>query len=163
MRGRLIFPFLVGYRPLDLSATETAGYDYEFREPALDDDGTQFGASTRREAAEVRIKAQIEPEMLDSLRMFASGDTPESEFVLIHHFKDLERDGLVDGDGNPAIKKGDRVQAIYKMPPSSAKVLDVPAEPGLYVMEVTPRGFGFVTDRNLLKVTLVGRDTGVEA
>lgn len=157
----LIFPFYVAYRPLDLDATDTAGYDHVFREPEVVDDGSQLGVDARTESAEVRVPAQIEEKTFEQLNFLQTGDSPKSTFVLVHHFNDLTTLGLVDSDGMATIKKGDRVVAIYEKY-SGDKVFDAPDPPGLFVTEVLPKSFGLGHKRNLLLVTLGDREQGVE-
>lgn len=162
-RGRLIHPFLVCYRRLDLSATDTAGYDDVFREPAVVDNGSELGIDARAESAELRVPAQIEPADFEKLQMFASGDTPLSTMTVIHHFRDLESMGLVDSDGMATLKKGDRLAAIRESASPYNKVLEVPVNPGLFVREVRAIGIGLGNRRNLLAVVLGGREQGIRA
>jgi hypothetical protein len=157
MRGRLIFPFDVAYRQLDISGST---YDHDLMEPATTDDGSQLGTDGRVEGAELRIPAQIEDDFFEEAQMLTGGDSPDSEYVLVHHFRDLERLGLVEANGNAKIKKGDRVEAIYDK--RGAVVMTVQNPPGLYVNEVTPV-MGLGRRRNLLLVKVVDRETGVRS
>lgn len=158
----LIFPMLVGYRQLDLTATAAAGYDHVWRQPEVIDDGSQLGTSARTEAAEIQVPGQVEPGPFRELEMVATGDVPDGEMVIIHHFVDLERLGLVRSDGNASIKKGDRVAAIYHYS-SGDVVLTIPEKPGLFVIDVGPSegGIGLDGERALLKVTLGDRERGL--
>jgi hypothetical protein len=156
-RGRLIFPVPVGYRQLDISATS---YDHDLMEPLTTDDGSQLGSDGRTEGAELLVPAQVEDDFFAGLQMLATGDSPDSEYILVHHFRDLKRLGLVGVDGNALIKKGDRLEAIYDK--RGDLVMTVPNPPGLYVSETTPV-IGLGSRRNLLLVKLTDRETGVRA
>ncbi len=170
MRGRLIFAFMAELYRLDTMATAaedpdgagplTRGYDPDFKESVLvdaDDDG--IGERVRREHLPVRIPCQVEPEVLDRLQMFASGNAARSDIVLIFHFKDLERMGLVDGrTGEALVRTGDRLGAIFDK--AGALVQQVRTPPGLYVTEARSIGFGLnrrCPSRNLLFVAFGDR------
>jgi hypothetical protein len=170
MRGRLIFPFLAELCRLDTTATATedpdgaapltGGYDPDFKESVLvdtDDDG--IGERVRSEHLPVRIPCQVEPEALDQLRMFASGNASRSDIVLIFHFKDLERMSLVDAPtGEALVRPGDRLNAIFDK--AGALVQQVRTPPGLYVTEARSIGFGLDRRRprrNLLLVAFSDR------
>ena len=155
MRGYLLQPHLVGYRPLDLSGSS---YDDVFNEPALSDNGTQTGASGRVEGAELRVPAQFNERFFEALQMLDSGDTPDGDIVVTHHDKDLTRLGLIDADKRPTIKKGDRLASIYRK--RGQLLLTVRNPPGLFVTEVRPSGWGHGDHINLWDVVLLDRDTG---
>ncbi len=170
MRGRLIFSFLAELHRLDTLATATedpdgagpldGGYDPDFKESVLvdtNDDG--IGERIRREHPPVLVPCQIEPEVFDQLRMFASGNAPRSSIDLVFHFKDLERMALVDpATGDALIRLGDRLAAIYDK--KETLVQEVRTPPGLYVTEARPIGFGLNMARprrNLLLVSFNDR------
>ena len=141
MRGRLIFAFLAELYRLDTQATATqdpdgvgphdGGYGPDFKESVLvdlDDDG--IGERVRLEHAPVRVPCQVDLEMLDQLRMFASGNTPRSNIDLVFHFKDLERMALVDPEtGDALIRPGDRLAAIYDKTGSVVQAVPQPRRP----------------------------------
>ncbi len=172
MRGCLIFPFLAELFRLDTKATEledpdgigplTSGYDPDFKEPVLvdaNDDG--IGERVRREHSPVRIPCQVEPEALDAMQAYPSGQSPRSMVRLVFHFADLERMGLVDGaSGVAQVHVGDRLGALDDL--RGALVQAVRTPPGLYVTEARPIGFGLGRTRprrNLLLVSFEERDT----
>ena len=170
MRGRLIFPFLAELFRLDTHAMATldpdgpgpleGGYDPDFKEPVLvdrDDDG--IGERVRQEFPPVRVPCQVEPEVFEDLRMFASGNAPRSRINLVFHFKDLERFELVDeASGDALIRTGDRLGAIHDIAGDLVQAIRTP--PGLYVTEARPIGFGLnlaQPRRNLLLVSFEDR------
>lgn len=172
-RGRLIFPFLCDLARLDTAATAadpdaggalTSGYDPDFREPLkrrLDVD-EQATTSTRVESAVVQIRAQIEPDMFETLEMMLSGQSPQSRFRIVLHYRDLERASLIDAvTGRPQIRKNDRLVAIRKL--NNALIETIPNPPGLFIDEVQSRGFGPGGARNLLLLQFASRDTSVRA
>ena len=163
MRGRLIFGFLAGIHRLDTkTAALQSGYDPDFKEPVLvdmDDDG--IGERIRREHPAVRLTCQVEPEALESLQAYPSGDSPRSVVRLVFHYAELERIGLVDAaTGSALIHVGDRLGALYDLLGELVQVVRTP--PGLYVTEAKPIGFGLSMSRprrNLLLVSFEDRDT----
>ncbi len=174
MRGRLIFSFLAEIHRLDTLATATedpdgpgpfeGGYDPDFKESVLvdlDDDG--IGERVRLEHPPVRIPCQVEPEVFDQLRIFASGNAPKSSLDLVFHFKDLERMALVDpGTGDALIRPGDRLAGIYDKTEMLVQAVRTP--PGLYVSEARLIGFGLniaLPKRNLLLVSFQDRQPAI--
>lgn len=168
-RGRLIFPFLVDFEQLDTAAIEadpdgagslSSGYDEVFREPVkvLENPDDQVGKTVRVENT-LQVRAQIESVQFERLEQMISGDSPQGRFMLVLHFRDLEKAGLVDADGLAMIRKGDRLGAIRET--DGTLVQNIPDPPGLYVNELLPRGMGLSLKkpkRNLLIVTLKARD-----
>jgi len=170
MRGRLIFKFLAELRRLNadaMAATDpdgpgplTSGYDPDFKEPVLmdqDDDGA--GERTRQEHRPVLVPCQVEPEVVDALRMLPAGQSPRAKLVLTFHFRNLERLGLVDAStGAPLIQAGDRLGALHDRRGELVQSFRNP--PGLYVTETKASGFGLGKARprrNLLLVTFGDR------
>lgn len=172
MRGFLIQQFLIDLRRLDPDAIQAvvpddggaAGYDADFQEPRLEDpDATGVASKIRREMDQLLIPAQIEPDSFQALAMLAQGDAPQSAAKFTLHFRDLERLGLVGGDGNATIRVGDRVAGIYDR--SGVLVQTIPDPPGVFVTEALPEGWGLggmVPRRNLLILTLGDRPGAVE-
>lgn len=170
MRGRLIFPFLAEICRLDTAAmaglaasgagSRDSAYDPDFKEAVLvDADQDGIAEPLRREFPPVRTLCQIEPETLDALRMLDAGNAPRSRLLLVFHFRDLERMGLVDvSTGEALIHPSDRLSAIYELSGKLVQAIRTP--PGLYVTESRPIGFGLHRARparNLLLVTFEDR------
>lgn len=170
MRGQLIFAFLAEVFRLDTAAMAasdpdgagplTSGYDPDFKEPVLvDTNGDGVAEPFRREYTPVRVPCQVEPEALEALRMFASGNAPRSSVDLVFHFRDLERLGLVDAaTGDALIRPGDRLGALFDV--KGQLVQRVRTPPGLYAKEARSLGFGLhraKPSRNLLLVSFEDR------
>lgn len=170
MRGRLIFRFLAELHRLDAAATAgtdpdgpgplVSGYDPDFKEPVrvdLDDDG--LGAPLRKEHLPIRLPCQVEPEVLEELRMLPAGQSPKMQLRLTFHFRDLERLGLVHTvTGAPLIQPGDRLGALYERQGVLVQAFRDP--PGLFVTDARATGFGLGharPRRNLLLVTFEDR------
>jgi hypothetical protein len=163
MRGRLVFRFLAEVHRLDTLATATTppGYDEDFKEPALLDVGEGVGARVRREHPPVLVPCQVEPQVFEALQEFASGSVPSSRVLLLCHFRDLERAGLVDpATGDALVRIGDRLGALFDS--GGALVQRIRTPPGLYVTEARPIGFGLFMPRprrNLLQLVFEERPT----
>jgi len=165
----LIFPFVVELAQLDTAATGadpdgagplTSGYDAYFREPlkVLAEATDQVGETVREETL-VQIRAQIEPNLFESLQAYLGGAEVDTQFAIVAHFRDLEQAGLVDAaTGNPLIRPRDRMTRILTTKGQVVQTIDDP--PGLYVTEVQPRGFG-PAGRNLLLIKFESRDQTV--
>lgn len=171
-RGRLIFPFIVEIAQLDTAATEadpdgvgdlTTGYDPTFRTPlkVLQDPADQVGESTRVESGPIQVRAQIEPAQFESLEMMISGESPNSSFAIVCHYKDLEAAGLVGADGRPLIYKRDRLVRILTR--YGKLVEEIPNPPGLFITQVQSRGFGHGTERNLLLLVFEDREQSLRS
>jgi len=168
VRGRLIFPFRVDIARLDTDATADdpdgagphgLGYDDVFREPVMvppaDDDSSARG-SIRRVESVVRLSAQIEDDAFDAMQMMTTGQSPRSMVRLVLHFRELEREGLLDDDGLPMLRKSDRLDAIYR--PTGELIQRIPNPPGLFCVEPQPRSFFVGARRNLLLLMFESRE-----
>lgn len=161
MRGRLIFPFVIVIARVDPVAIEAAGpggfdgFDDDFNEPALEASGP-----IRRELAEIKLEAQIEPGTFVELRRLLQGFAPKAEMTMTVHFSELEDLALVGADGLPLLRAGDRIDRIEDM--DAVTVLSFPSPPGLYIDTMTPDSFGLLGSRraNLAIFALTDRPQG---
>src|SRR5438045_791760 len=105
MRGRLLQTFAAVLAPLDTAATAAdpdgpgplrSGYDADFQETVLLPTSAGPGRDARREKPLIRVPCQIEIQSFGELAEIATGNSPRSRLVLVFHFADLERLGLVD-------------------------------------------------------------------
>lgn len=160
-RGRLLFPFLIEFARLDLVATETAGYDPDFKEPLIESTPDGIGASTRAEAL-VRIRGSFHtPQNSFQLQQSPTGNLNRVDLLVLLHFADLEAAGLVEtSTGTALIKVGDRLNAIYGL--DEVLVQKFPNPPGAYVIKAAPL-FGLESQRNLLELSIQSRDQGLPA
>ncbi|MBI4508734.1 MAG: hypothetical protein HY698_03795 [Deltaproteobacteria bacterium] len=167
MRGRLINPFLAEIARLDTTATAAdpdatgplvSGYDPDFKETVvLDDAGARRDA--RQEMPPMLVPCQVEVGAFEALQQLATGTSPNSRVVLVFHFQDLERMGLVDAaSGDALIRVNDRLVAIHDVAGNLVQRVRTP--PGLYATEVAPQSFGLGSARNLLLVTFDERELG---
>lgn len=131
-------------------------YDDVFREAtSVDTDGDGIGDPTRKELATIDLHCQFEDGAWEALEAHAMGVDPEFKIGLLFHFRQLEKEGLVNTDGSPNLTISDRLVAIYDKR-GTTKIQDVPTERPLYVLEARPMsyGLGLVNPkRNLLLVT----------
>lgn len=173
-RGRLIFPFQAQIYQLDTAATAAdpdgagpleSGYDEDFKEPiTVPVAGKQVGTDARAEKDPILVKCQVEPGTFEALQQLFSGNAPNTQIGLIFHFEDLESLGLIDPNGVPSIKVGDRLGGIYDV--KGNLVQEVRNPPGAFATEVRPIGFGLDAThsrRNLLLVGWGDRQRGVVA
>ncbi len=164
-RGRLIWPLSAVFRRLDTEATAadpdaagplTSGYDEVFDTPIVRDAPTRV--STRVEMAPVRVPVQVKAERYDQATQRAQGTNLTRRMTLIAFYPTLVKLGLVDGDGLPLIRTGDRLECLRHIK-TDAVIFPVETPPGLYVVETRPAGFGLSgLNRNMLLIMLEGRD-----
>lgn len=168
MRGRLINPFLAEIAQLDTVATAAdpdgagpgvTGYDPDFKETViLGAPGARIDA--RKEKPPIRVPCQVEVGTFEALQQLAAGNSPNSRIVLVFHFRDLERIGLVDvATGEALLRINDRLVAIHRM--DGVLVQAVRTPPGLYATEVQPQSFGLGLSRNLLLVPFDEREVAI--
>jgi len=158
VRGRLINPFVIELQQLDTAATSQVvggGYDADFGEPRPVPNGTPGGGDSRRET-ELRVHAQIEPQMFNAARTLQTGLVREARFVCVVHFQELEARDLIGADGQPRIRVNDRLAAIYQA--DGTLVMQIPPKPGLYIHQTLPVGFGLGGKRNLLQLEFRSRE-----
>jgi hypothetical protein len=165
MRGRLVFRFLAQFYPLDTAAIEAGGYyDEDFGSISkTDSDSDGIGESNRQEGTAYTIPCQVEDNLYSRYNASLLGDLPSFDMVLVVHFSDLEANSMIDADGTPDIKKGDRLNALQTI--HGTAVQTMPNPPGMYVVESRAVSFGLnMADprRNLLLVFLKQRSSGVQ-
>lgn len=168
MRGRLLQAFAAELAQLDTTATAAdpdgpgplaSGYDIDFQETVLVPSGGPRGRDARREKPLIRVPCQIEIQAFGALAELATGNSPRSRLVLVFHFADLERLGLVDAaTGEALLHIGDRLVAIRDRR-TGALIQAVRTPPGLYLIEPQPE-FGLGGRRNLLLATFSERALG---
>jgi len=170
-RGRLIFPFLAVIARLDVSESSkdpdgsgehTEGYNHVFREPNTYTDSSEQRQDTRQERC-ILVPCQIEDQLLEGQRQIQAGNSPDSRMVLVFHFKDLERLGLVNRTSGVAeIHPNDRLDRVLNCK-SRRLVQSFRNPPGLFAISCTPAGFGIGGSRNLLVCVFEEREQGVTA
>jgi hypothetical protein len=166
MRGRLINPFLAELARLDTVATAAdpdgpgplvSGYDPDFKETVVFGEPDGERADARKELPPVLLPCQVEVAVFEALQQLAAGNSPNSRIVLVFHFRDLERLGLVDeATGEARLRINDRLVAIHTLRGQLVQRIRTP--PGLYATEVQPQSFGLGLSRNLLLVTFDERE-----
>jgi len=169
MRGRLINPFLAEIAQLDTVATAAdpdgagalvSGYDSDFKETIVLGEPAAGRVDARKEKPPIRIQCQVEVGTFEVLQQLAGGNSPNTRIVLVFHFRDLERMGLVDaGSGDALLRVNDRLIAIHTLQGQLVQAIRTP--PGLYATEVQPQSFGLGLSRNLLLVTFEERELAV--
>lgn len=142
----------------------TSGYDDDFKEPVSVpvDPESQTGESARVEKPLILVPCQVEDAVWEALQSFPTGISPDFRILLVFHFKDLERLGLVDiASGDALIRVNDRLVSIKDK--NENLVQAVPDPPGLFVTEAQPRAYGLGKKRNLFLATFRDRDLSTRA
>lgn len=163
-RGRLIFPFTLEIAQLDLGATQTAGYDPDFREAGITSTPDGLGQSNRAETI-IQIPGQqwvkSNSNNFMALKEMSTGNVASVQLLFVLHFADLEAAGLIEeSTGLATIKVGDRLSAIYDSAGNLVQMM--PPSPGVFITEAMPV-FGLNGIRNLLEITFTSRDPGGSA
>jgi len=143
MRGRLINKFVALLYRVDVDATAAVvggGFDDEFNTLRPVADGSQAGASTRREHTAVRVDCQIDTRTWGDATITRGGFEATADIELALFVPNLRALGLMDSNGNVLISPGDRIDSIEaKDGEVQAKFVD---PPGLYVTKIERRGYG---------------------
>ncbi len=167
MRGRLIYAFYAEVYPLDTQATAadpdgsgplTSGYDDDFREPVKVSSpaGGGPGTTVRKEGTPRRLPCQIEVGSREKMQMFFSGNSPDARLILVCHYKDLERMGLVSSTtGQPLLQNELRLEAFYNKCGSLVEKVKKP----LFCNQVESSSYGLGHSRNLLLLYFEERAT----
>ena len=163
MRGRLIFRFYATIAPLDTDGINDAGnFDRTFRTvKKVDTDGDGIGETQRLEKAQISVPCQVEDKAFVERNQSTLGNVPDHDMILVFHFKDLERLGLVDADGTPQIRLDDRLVNIKDRHGNVVQTVKTP--PGQYVVAVTPLSFGLGISnpkRNICIAMFKAKDDG---
>lgn len=171
MRGRLLHAFWAEMMRLDVAGTATdpdgsgqlaSGYDDDFKETVLLPTGPRGRTDARRELPPVRLPCQVEVGEFEAMQQLAAGNSPDTRIVLVFHFRDLERRGLVNpATGVAFLQVNDRLAALYDRAGRLVQAVRTP--PGLYATRVEPQSFGLGGARNLLFVTFEDRELSVRS
>lgn len=168
-RGSLIWPMAVEIARIDTVTTRAAsGYDDKLAEPKIldvaDEDpgippmGAPRGARATQYLPPIILEAQIEDFNSNALIAALTGKNSDVKLACVFHYADLEADGLVDADGHPQLRVGDRLLRILD-PDTYDQIVVIPDPPGLYATAVDDQSFGLSSlERNLLHVTFQRRD-----
>ncbi len=162
MRGRLICPLIAEIARIDTTATaEAGGYDPVFRTPRL-----SYPGGVRTKATlymdPVRVPAQVGTDAWEDQRQQPAGNAPGSRLMLVMHYRDLERLGLVDATTREALfRVDDRLLQLYERRSGRPTDHVRPEAGGLYAVQVSPAGQGLGGCRNLLVVTFQERAQGL--
>lgn len=110
----------------------------------------------RQEHEAVELLAQVQPNSLATLAMWAAGRDLEQDVFLYAHRRDLARRGFIDADtGMPTAPRiGDRLHEIKKR---SRTIIVVQNPPGAFVTAVVPSSFGPGGSNALFEIKLEAR------
>lgn len=162
-RGSLIFPMAIEITRIDVGSTRDAsGFDDRRAEPRLlpvaDDEpgippiGSLRGTKAIAYLAPVIVEAQVEDGNTNALIAALTGKDTEIDFGLVLHYADLEADDLVDANGHPKFRVGDKLTKILD-PDTHETILVIPDPPGVFATEVNDQSFGLSSHaRNLLYI-----------
>lgn len=150
MRGRLIFKFVADIRRLDTEATADVeladgrkGYNNTFREleKASDPGGGAVGVEVRQEFDPLIIPCQVEPMKWEDTQRVSDGDDVSSMIKLVFHRRWFEQNNMLDSNGLPKLRKGDRLDSIKDR---SGNVIQKFGDhpDGVYLYSIMPDSFG---------------------
>ncbi len=143
MRGRIINRFNVKIARLDTVATGAVpdgGWDPDFHEPVPVDDGTHLGTGSRRYHDPITLNCQLDRITWGKVDSTRGGQQKEADIIIVLHCPELVRRGLIDSNGQPVFRRGDKVIEIL----TKKGVLDVRFDdpPGMFVREWDRAGYG---------------------
>jgi hypothetical protein len=139
------------------------GYDPTFQEPIVYTEGAER-VSSRTELAPVRIPCQVEMMTEERLRQYVGGADPVTNMVLVFHRYDLDNLGLLDGNREVVLKKGDRIEELERYGGAPGNTIKRFTDPGLFIWEVRSASWGFGPDGYDLELAFTSkRREGVAA
>ncbi|MCP4568955.1 MAG: hypothetical protein GY841_15375 [FCB group bacterium] len=128
---------LLGY---STEATNGGAYDDVYGAPLPTADGTQTGANSRRELAPVTQLCQIDRNDWGKRKLTAGGESEKADIVVVLTFDNLAAAGLIDSEGMPKLRIGDRVDRILRR--DGTLDVEFPVPPGMWVNKVERSGHG---------------------
>jgi hypothetical protein len=143
MRGRLIQKFKVVIARLDTVATGAVvggGWDPDFHEPVPVEDGTQVGADSRRYHPEETFTCQLDRKTWGKVDATRGGQEKEADIIIVLHWPELQKRGLIDSNGQPLFRRGDKVIRILTKKGVLDLMFDDP--PGMFITEWDRAGHG---------------------
>jgi len=171
-RGRSLRPMLLEIERVDVTATRSAdGYNDELAQPrvvpaiadplAAPPKGAPRGADATAYMLPVRVLAQVEVGIrglaVNMLGMVHTGNQPKFKIDASIHFGDLEAEGLIDAEGHPAFRTGDRLTKILHA--VTGELVET-VENG-YISRIDSTSFGLgAAQRNLCIITFESRTKG---
>lgn len=160
-RGRLVFPMTAELARIDTATTNTS-VDPDFRTVKANyPGGLGVREKGRKESTPIKLPCQVEIGAWEQRRQEALGNTPDSNLTLVFHFSDLEAADLIDASGDPKIRVGDRLVAIWDRDNVNRLQKVDARRGGLYAVRVQPDGYGLAGTRNLLIVVFEERPQGI--
>jgi hypothetical protein len=170
-RGRLLRPALLEIERVDVTATRAAsGYDDQLAQPrvtpasnplAVPSKGAPRGEPATVYMLPVRVRAQVEVGLrglaINGLSMVQTGNQPKFKIDTVMHFEELEDAGLIDAQGHPSFRTGDRLTKILHA--ITGELIE--ETPDAYAVAIDSKSFGLGgADRNLLVITFESRAKG---
>jgi len=158
-----IFPMVVVLKQWTPIAAEAAGgFDHTMREPYLvDGDADGLGEPPAAlYGAEVEIPAQLEVSAIEALTMTSGGDLPNSSILVDFSRGRLESLSLMNADGRPKIKKGDRFVRLETTAGEIMWTFDSPDAGGLYCDQIRLLDAWLGGRSNWFQATFVSRKKG---
>jgi len=128
---------LLGYSS---EAVSGGAYDNVFGAPVPTDDGTQTGADSRRELAPVTQLCQIDRNNWGNRKLTAGGESEKADIVIVLTNDNLSAAGLIDSEGMPKLRIGDRIDRILRRDGSTD--VEFPEPPGMWINKVERAGHG---------------------
>ena len=143
MRGRIIQKMKVGIARYDeaaMSAVVGGGFDSDFQEALPVNDGTQEGATSKRYYAEQFFTCQLDRDNWGRTIQTRSGENIQADIVIVLHRPELERMGLIDTNGKPLFRRGDKIVKIQDRRGNTQEIFDDP--PGMFIETMDTAGHG---------------------
>lgn len=136
-------------RAVDPDGAPTTGFDPDYHEPYRWDKSDNTLGDSRVYRTEVLVPCQVEIKSFEEVNQEYHGDTPITNIVLVFHRQDLRDLGLLNVDGRPKIKTGDKITGFKQ---DGVAVGPVLKDGPLYIVELRPASWGFGIDGHDLEV-----------
>jgi len=146
VRVPLIDPVDAVIYRLDIAATwaedpagaPTQGYDSVLKEPYVVHQAGVRSVTRVEMSTPVTLPCQVEVQTFERINMYVQGSDDLTNMVFVFHMEDFEDQGLLDGNNQPVIKPGDRIDHLEK----DGDTVEV-FNKALYIYEIRPASWGF--------------------
>lgn len=143
MRGRIIQKFIASIARLDEASTGAVvegGWDPDFHEPKIVDDGTQLGNDSKRFHDPINLMCQLDRKSWGAVDSTRGGQQKTADIIICLHWPELQKRGLIDSNGKAIFRRGDKIIEILTKKGELDVKFDDP--PGLFIRECERAGHG---------------------
>lgn len=162
MANCLIFPKHVTIGRLDTAATAASspGVQSAFRSMRTINANDGSPRETAQKYVSVVLEAQVETGRFRDARPTPTGNSPGANMRLVFDRGDLEAQGLINAEGQPLFKEGDRLESVAELDGTVVWTAKQGRTGYLRVTQSEPTDFGFRAGASTVVLHVEERPTG---